>query len=160
MNPLSPLKKFYLSLQPKKRYIAVVAFAALIIFVVSFSFFVANSLPEPRGDIFADRNFKYSPFELTDAYDICYEGIKSEHPDELLTSYMNELSTRYDERKNAYLVVVDIQLGDGSRSVAGKVYCTINPAAVQLTYYKEVVEGQGSIFSRTVGFLSKVVGNK
>lgn len=160
MNAPNSLKKLYLILQQKKRFLTVVVLAALIILVVSFSFFVVNSLPEPRGDIFAGRNFTYSPFELTDAYDICYEGIKSEHPGELLTSYMNELSTRYDERKNSYLVVVDIQLGNGSRSVAGKVYCTVNPAAIQLTYYKEIIEGQGSVFSRTVGFLSKIVSDK
>ena len=160
MTYLARFKNLILKLWQQKWFLPVTVLSLLVVLLVFFSLFVVNSLPEPRHDIFAGRDFKRSPFELTDAYDICYESIKLEHPRGLLTSYMDDLSTYYDERIKAYLIVVDINVGDGSKSVAGKVYCTINPVNYQVTYYKEVIEGQGSVFSRTIGVLSRVIGGR
>lgn len=157
MTYLLRLKKQALKLYQKKWLIPAAALSLVIILLAVFSVFVSNSVPETRRDIFAGRDFSRSPFELSDAYDLCYESIQVEHARDLLTSYMDDLSTYYDERKNTYLIVVDIQIGNGSKTMPGKVYCTINPARYKLTYYKEVIEGQGSFFARTVGFLSKVI---
>ena len=160
MAYLQTLKTLALRLWQQKWFLPVAVLTTLVILLTLFSLFVVNSLPEPRQDIFAGRDFKRSPFVLSDAYDICIEGIKSEHQTGLLTSYMDEFSTRYDERQKSFLVVVDINVGDGTKATPGKVYCTINPRTYQMTYYKEVVEGQGSLLSRTISFLSRAIGDR
>jgi len=160
MSKAHSVKAIAINLWRQKWFLPVLVLTLLVILLTIFSIFVANSLPEPRQDIFAGRDFKRSPFELTDAYDVCLEGVHAEHGSHLLSSYMDDLSTRYNEREKAYLVVVDINIGDGELSNAAKVYCSINPRTYQLTYYKEVHEGQRSLLSRTISFLSQALSDR
>lgn len=154
---MTSLKKIIFQYSKKTWFLPITVLSLLGLLLLCVAIFMSSSLPEPNRDIFAGRNFNYSPFELTDAYDICHESIKSKHPRSLLTSYMDDLSTYYDERKKNYRVVIDINVGDSVRSMPGKVYCTVSPANYQLTHYREVIEEQGSIFSRALGVLSRVV---
>ena len=160
MKDRMPLKKQSQSLYKKKWFVPLAVLTLLVISLVIYAAFFANKISKPHGGLFEGRDFNRSSFELTDAYDICYEGIKSERSHDLLGSYLDEMSTHFDERNNLYLIVVDVTIGDGARSMPGKVYCTIDPVSYQLTYYKEVIDGEASVFSRMMSFWKSVMGEK
>lgn len=104
--------------------------------------------------VFQSRDFSKTPFGLMDAYDACLAESQAKFGDSLLRSQMLPLSTRFDESSQEYLVVINADVGVIDDWTQATIYCSIDPVAEQISYYKEVHDGQESILSKTMSFLS------
>lgn len=107
--------------------------------------------------VFATRDFSRTPFSLMDAYDACLMESKSKFGDNLLRSHMLPLSTRYNESTQEYLVVLSADVGAINDWNEATIYCSIDPVAQQISYYKEVHDGELSILSKTMSLLSSAL---
>jgi hypothetical protein len=115
-------------------------------------------VPQPTRDLFVGRNFDYTPFELTDAYEVCLSVAQTENQEQLLRFYMDNFSTRFDNKTDTYLVVLRADIGDAYKYSEVLIYCNVDPRSYQLTYYKEQSTDEKSILSRTLSIFNAMRG--
>ncbi|MGK0441015.1 MAG: hypothetical protein ACJA0N_000810 [Pseudohongiellaceae bacterium] len=132
--------KNFVSLRFKhNKYIAlivtfIVAIAASLLTVYFYSGqkdSVSNSQPT-----IVPRDFRQAPFDLNDAYDACLLEAKSSLGAGMLRAHMRPRSTRYEEKKGYYLVVINADVGNVQEWEEATIYCTVDPKAQQVSYYK------------------------
>lgn len=107
--------------------------------------------------VFEGRNFSRTPFSLMDAYDACVLESQARLGDSLLRHTMLPLSTRFEEKDKIYMVVLDVDIGTVKEWVTAHVYCSVDPSKEQISYYKEVYDGQPSLLSRTMSALTRLI---
>jgi hypothetical protein len=107
--------------------------------------------------VFSQRDFTHTPFDLMDAYDACLLESKAKLGAGILRAHMLPLSTRYQPEKGTYLVVLSADVGSVREWSVVTVYCTVDPKAHEISYYKEVHDGQSSVLSRTMSALSELI---
>lgn len=140
-------------------YLLVLSFALLATLVSIITYYYARSDRILHGPdkVFEGRDFSKTPFGLMDAYDACQLEARSKLGDHLLRSHMMPMSTRYDANKRQYLVVISVDVGTAEEWNPATIYCNIDPAAEEISYYKEVREGEESILTKTMNFLSSAL---
>ena len=128
----------------------VLAVAALIVVVVTTAslLWLRSQNRVDSAVLFAGRDFRASPFVLTDAITLCQAEIAERHGDELVTSYVDDLSTRWNTRNKQYLIVVRAQLGDPDNHAETLLYCDIDPRTAELTYFKKHVLDERNFMQR------------
>ena len=107
--------------------------------------------------IFEQRDFSFTPFSLMDAYDACVMEARSKLGSNLLRSHMLPLSTRYQQDKGTYMVVLSADVGEVDDWSVMTIYCTVDPQAHEISYYKEIYQGQPSLLSRTMSLLGELL---
>ena len=107
--------------------------------------------------LFHDRDFRRAPFDLMDARDVCLYQTKSNFGRGLLSSHLNNRSTYYDQMKKIYIVVMDIEVGGADARESAVVYCNVDPREHLIVYYKELFPHRGSILTRTIDFLTRML---
>lgn len=138
----------------------VLAFMAIALMVSLLTSYLASSRDLNVGGaeaVFQSRDFSRTPFGLMDAYDACLMESKSKFGMNLLRSHMLPLSTRYNESTREYLVVLSADVGEVNDWNEATIYCSIDPVAQQISYYKEVHDGEVSILSKTMNMLSSAL---
>ena len=114
--------------------IAVLSIAALLVTV-----YFTTTTPVAGGrSVFEERNFSHTPFNLMDAHDACLLETQKQLGAGFLRAYMMPLSTRYEEEEGVYLVVLNADVGTMFEWEAATIYCTVDPKANEISYYKEV----------------------
>lgn len=134
-------------------------FLALLVSIVTAYLASDRDLTVGGGaeQVFGSRDFSKTPFGLMDAYDACQLELQAKLGANLLRSHMLPLSTRFNESTQEYLVVLSADVGSVEDWNVATVYCSIDPVAEQVSYYKEVHDGQESILSKTMTFLSSAL---
>lgn len=134
--------------------------AQIIVLLIFASLIIVHFISEQQRlqisggmSVFAQRDFRYQPFDMIDAYNVCELEAKAKLGDSLLRSHMLPLSTHYDEISGTYLMVLNADVGSISLWSEATIYCSIDPAAEEISYYKEVYQQRPSLMSRTVNFL-------
>ena len=89
--------------------------------------------------VFLERDFKRTPFALTDAHDACLYEVKSKLGERLLRSEMVPLSTRFNSDKGSYLVVLDADVGPINTWTNVLIYCDIDPLRHTVSFYRKNV---------------------
>lgn len=112
---------------------------------------------EGADQVFQGRDFSRTPFTLMDAYDACVLEAKSKYGSNLLRNHMLPLSTRFDAGKQEYLVVLSADIGTVQEWSEATIYCSIDPVAEKISYYKDVHDGGQSIVSKTMDMLSNAL---
>lgn len=122
-------------------------------------YFSADRGVEGRGGraIFEQRDFSFTPFSLMDAYDACVLEAKSKLGNSILRTHMLPLSTRYQQDKGTYMVVLSADVGTVEEWSVMTIYCTVDPNAHEISYYKEIYDGQPSLLSRTMSLLGELL---
>lgn len=128
------------------------------VFALFFSTQNASSFkPSAAGKLlFTGRNFTLQPFTLMDANDLCELETREKLGESLLRYHMNPLSTRYEERKDRYFVVLNADIGTVTQWEEALIYCDVNPSAHKVAYYKEHYGTGDSFLSSTRGLFSKL----
>lgn len=108
------------------------------------------------NDPLRNRDFIAQPFDLMDAYAICVSQARSKHGINLLRKRMLPLSTRFEEREGIYLMVLSADVGSFDDWNEVTILCSVDPNAHQVSYYKEVYDGEQSVLSKTMSALGKM----
>lgn len=102
-------------------------------------------------NLFAGRNFTFEPFTLDDAYDLCEQQAQIKRGASLLRYTTNPLSTRFEAKKNRFIVVLDADIGTVSDWHEVSLFCDIDPDTHKVSHYKEMYEHGSSLISRVKG---------
>jgi|GEM_PF-1155743 len=101
--------------------------------------------------LFADRNFNQAPFDANDASRACEAESKRKFGDTLLRSNVNWHSTRFDEQRKLWLVVLDSDVGNLEQFDNASIYCYINPRTYEVSYFK-AYDSESRVLGEKVGF--------
>lgn len=136
----------------------VIVVGALIMLLALFYFLRAwETKPLIISHGVTSRDYIYSPYAMTDAYEQCIAESKSQLSDALLRYTMDNLSTVYRLKENEYFIVLKADVGSIQHYESILIYCTIDANKQSVTYYKEVYPGEGgSILSRAIAFFSNL----
>jgi hypothetical protein len=95
------------------RYARIYAALALVVAgSLLLAYFSSDQMSQPGGrQVFLQRDFSNTPFSLMDAYDACLLETQAKQGASFLRAHMLPLSTRYDEVKNTYLIVLSVDIG-------------------------------------------------
>lgn len=140
--------------------ILVIAFVLLALLVSFLTAILSDSRQLKVGgaeQVFDGRDFSKTPFGLMDAYDACLLESQAKFGSALLRSHMLPLSTRFNESSQEYLVVLSADVGEVNDWSVATIYCSIDPVAEEISYYKEVHDGHQSILSKTMNMLSSAL---
>ncbi len=76
------------------------------------------------------------PFDSLDASKVCEVEAKEKFEGRLLHSSVNWHSTRYQESRNVYVVMLDATVGSYAQQESANVYCYVNPRSKDVSYFK------------------------
>jgi len=82
------------------------------------------------------RDYQKVPFNSLDAVDNCEEETAEKFSKDFLRSTVDWHSTRFQESRKVFIVVLDAHIGSRKNFEAAKVYCYINPISYRVTYFK------------------------
>lgn len=106
--------------------------ALLIVFSMSYRWLEATFKRE------VDRNYRYVPFDMLDATALCNDRMRSQLGDTLLRSYVDDHSSRLDNRKGVYRIYMKADVGETHNFHEVDIYCQIDKWNYDLAYYKEI----------------------
>ncbi len=99
-------------------------------------------------DRFAGRNFTYIPFDLNDAIDVCEDKSKLNLGNELVRTQTDWHSSRFEERRQEYLVTLFAHVGTLQVYKNAYIYCHVDPADYVVTYFRVVGLKKQSVFTK------------
>jgi len=82
------------------------------------------------------RDYRKVPFNSLDAVFNCEEETADKFSKDFLRSTVDWHSTRFQESRKVFIVVLDAHIGTRKHFEAAKVYCYINPKSYRVTYFK------------------------
>lgn len=134
---------------------------ALGFLVVAVASYIALNMNPTGADtpvlLFEGRNFTLQPFDLMDAHDVCELESKEKLGESLLRYTMNPLSTRYQEKKKNYFVVLNADIGRIDLWEEVMIFCDVDPKSHSVSHLKVVYDSDTSIFSRAKNIFKKMV---
>ena len=107
-------------------------------------------------DLFEDRNYILTPFNLIDAYDVCVRRAQTKMGAGLLRAHLLPLSTRFETDSGSYLMVISVDVGTAAEWQVATIYCEVDPKIQEVSYYKEVYQGRPSFISRAMSSLDSM----
>ncbi|WP_028886520.1 hypothetical protein [Teredinibacter turnerae] len=107
------------------------------------------------ADKYADhgRNYNLTPFDINDAARVCTNKTADRFGDQLVRSYVDYHSTRYDARLAIYKVFMHAQLGDLYLHSDAPIHCFVDPKQHIVTHYRSF-EARKSLMTRAISFIS------
>jgi len=163
MNSSNSKNRHFLSKYSHKQLLAIVVGIGLLMAAVMSYIFLDLKLLSDRNlsgapkNLFSGRNFKLQPFTLMDANDVCELKSKEQLGASLLRYTMNPLSTRYQEDKNSYFVVLDADIGTIDLWEEIMIFCDVDPRSHEVSHYKVVYGDDESIFLKAKNIFKKMV---
>lgn len=110
---------------------------------------------DPKAGL--SRDYKYSPFNMSDAFQYCVAEARGRLGPALQRYAMNDISSFYNEKKSIFFVVLNVDVGSIRYYREALIYCDVDPRQYKVSYYKELYPGEGrSILSRTIEFFSEL----
>lgn len=101
------------------------------------------------------RNYDMTPFDELDAQNICQLQTQEVHGKQLLTSYIDVHSSRFEPSAGVYKIFLVAHLGTRSHYEEAAIHCQINPYQHNIKHYKTVFSKNSSIMSRALKFFQK-----
>ncbi len=98
------------------------------------------------------RNFQEIPFDSLDASRECEKEARDKFGEEYLRSTVDWHSTRFQETRNMYIVVLEADIGIRESFEQAKVYCYINPKSYVVSYFKAYDSEDKPMLSSGVSF--------
>lgn len=82
------------------------------------------------------RDFQQVPFDSLDASESCRNESKGQFGQDFLRSTVDWHSTRFQENREVYIVVLDADIGTRENFEQARVYCYVNPKSYIVSYFK------------------------
>ena len=150
---VSFLARLYSAFKQPSVYSVLLLFVVVVICLIGYLGGDRKLSVSGPDKVFMQRDFSKTPFALMDAFDACVLQAESKLGASLLRSEMLPLSTRYNEKKNTYKVVLDADVGSIQEWTDAHIYCDIDPVKQRVSYYKEIYRGEPSLLSKTMSML-------
>lgn len=100
------------------------------------------------------RNYALNPFNEVDAYELCHIQTQTAHGEQLITSYPDAHSSRFEPGQGIYKIFLVAHIGTYNDYQEAKIHCHINPYQHQIKYYKTIFPRGSSIMSRALKFFN------
>lgn len=137
--------------KPRNQQIAAIALAVImglvIVLVISWSWIVAAFTPPAEY-----RDYRYIPFDELDATMICRDELVSRAGPDLLRSYVDQHSTRIDNKKGVYRVFMIADVGEMNEYREVAVHCFVDKWTSDISHYKEYDNTKKTIMSSDLQF--------
>lgn len=134
---------------------------ALGFLIVAVAIYISLDMKLTSGDthklLFEGRNFTLQPFSLMDAHNVCELESKEKLGESLLRYTMNPLSTRYQEKKKNYFVVLNADIGTIDLWEEIMIFCVVDPNSQSVSNIKIVHDTDTSIFLKAKNIFKKMV---
>lgn len=88
-----------------------------------------------------------SSYDVLDAIAACRDHSKEKFDNTLLRSYVDDHSTRFEEDRGVYLVVLTAHIGSKRKYDDATVYCYVRPATNKVTYFRSYDSDKKSLQS-------------
>ncbi len=89
-----------------------------------------------KTPLITPRNFALAPFNLNDAIGICKHKSANKIGDQLLRTYPDWHSSRYENKRAEYLVALHADVGTLHIYDKAYIYCYVDPTDYVVTYFK------------------------
>ncbi|GLS26924.1 hypothetical protein [Marinibactrum halimedae] len=101
---------------------------------------LSSSSGSPRqSGALTQRDFDRLPFDQLDAEYSCINFAHEREGQPLVQPVVDELSTRFESKRGIFLIFLDAKLRAGKNQLRDvQVYCYIDPATYEVTYYKSI----------------------
>jgi hypothetical protein len=123
------------------------------------AFLFISFLPPKNGTAVmafnASRNYNLTPFDELDAQQICQHQSRESHGNQLVLSYLDTHSSRFEPRTGFYNVFLIAHIGTRSSYDEAVIHCYVDPQQHLINYYKTVYPLRASLMSRALKFFSK-----
>lgn len=100
-----------------------------------------------------NRDFNRMPFDMVDATEYCQTRVVHKYGDNLALSYIDEHSTRIDERTGLYKIFMFAHVGDLRDFEEEAVHCFVDPHRRMLTHFRTINLRKASLMSRVARFI-------
>ncbi len=100
------------------------------------------------------RNYTQTPFDEIDAQKICQLQTKNVHGSQLIMSYLDSHSSRFEARTGMYKIFLVAHIGTLNEYEEAKIHCHVSPKQHQVRHYKTVFPKSASLMSRAFKFFN------
>lgn len=98
------------------------------------------------------------PFDQQDAVRLCEEKALSKFGERLVRTDTDWRSTRFESKKDTYLVLLNGTIGDYQQNEQAKLYCYVDPDDKVVTYFKAYDLNGKSMLSRSINMEAMLEG--
>jgi len=96
------------------------------------------------------RDYQKIPFNSLDAALSCEKETLEKFSSDFLRSTVDWHSTRFQESRNVFIVVLDAHIGTRKNFEAAKVYCYVNPRSYRVSYFKAYDSNNKALLSNGI----------
>ncbi len=140
--------------QSKSKTLTVMFFIAGIVITSSLlTIHFANSSDNLSFELFGTpRDFSKIPFDSLDATRGCEQEARDKFTGEYLRSTVDWHSTRFQENRDTFIVVLNADIGTLENFEEAKVYCYVNPRTYMVSYFKAYDGNDKPMLSNGISF--------
>lgn len=100
------------------------------------AYYAGNQSHNFNSSSSASQTIEQVPFDSLDASKVCQTEAKEKFEGRLLHSSVNWHSTRFQESRNVFVVMLDANVGTYTQQESANVYCYVNPRTESVSYFK------------------------
>ncbi len=126
-------------LNSNKAVLPIFAAFFLILITCAFTVFFAyqfGHMKPAKSLSQTNRDYHLNQFNVNDAISACREEAASKFGSQLQDAVVNDHSTRFDQDRAIYLVVLDALIGSRDKQIKNLIYCHVNPNHYTVDYFK------------------------
>ncbi|MBU3071203.1 hypothetical protein KOI40_15370 [Aestuariicella sp. G3-2] len=148
---------------PKKSTLQVTLQYALAIFIIAtltslLTLLGANVFAWFSADEQEATYYHKIPFDQQDAVRLCEEKAESKFGERLVRTDTDWRSTRFEAKKQTYLVLLNGTIGDYQQNEQAKLYCYVDPDDKVVTYFRAYDLNGKSLLSRSINMEAMLEG--
>ncbi len=100
------------------------------------------------------RDYQKIPFDMTDATTICKQKTLARYGKDLVRSYVDEHSTRYEANIATYKIFMHAHLGTKTLYSEASVHCFVDPFEYMVSHYRIYEPKRDSLMNRALNFFA------
>ncbi|SMF24601.1 hypothetical protein SAMN02745866_01607 [Alteromonadaceae bacterium Bs31] len=98
------------------------------------------------------RDYRQIPFDMLDAYSICKHKTKIRYGSELVRSYIDQHSTRFEPGKGIYKIFMSAHIGSKTYYDEAAVHCFVDPSEFMVSHFRIFEPKRESLMSKALSF--------
>ena len=134
------------------------AVVVLLVLTVAAGGYIFNQLYVPNSSSVvafnATRNYEQTPFDELDAQQICQFQTQDQYRGQLLLTYLDTHSSRYEPSLGIFKIFLVAHIGERGNYEEANIHCYINPQDHLIEHYKAIFPQKSSLMSRALSFFT------
>ncbi len=110
--------------------------AVVILASLMTAYYVGDEIYSFSSSSPSSANIDRVPFDSLDASKVCELEAAEKFEGSLLHSSVNWHSTRYQESRDVFVVMLDATVGTYAQQESANIYCYVNPRTEDVSYFK------------------------